>query len=163
MKRFWPVIVACVGLASAGGCADPNQPEPTDLAGRWISAPADLAPQGWHQYHLTFTNAGRFSHEVRTYGLYTGQAPSTLTAFSRVEGRFRHDGDRLVTEPERLVWWDSFYGENSRVRVEEPYPWGGLFDDARFVVDGDRLTIHFTTYPADAPVPTIAEYVRDTQ
>lgn len=160
MKRFW-FILAGVGLASALACADPNEPEPTELAGRWISAPADLAPQGWHQYHLTFTNAGRFSHEVRTYGLYPGQEPGTLTAFTRIEGRFRQEGDRLFMEPERLEWWDSFYGNDSRVHVEEPYPWGGLFDDARFVLHEDRLTIHFTTYPADAPEPTVAEYVRD--
>ena len=158
--RSWLGILVFAGLVSASGCSDPLDPEPGDLLGRWESAPAQLAPQGWHQYHLSFTRTGGVIHEVRTYGLYPGQESDALSAFSRVEGRFRRDGGRLFFEPERLVWWDSFYGTRSPAHVEEPYPWGGLFDDATYVVRGNELTLHFTVYPADAPEPATARYRR---
>ncbi len=153
-------ILACAGLLSAAGCSDPISPEAAKLVGRWERGPIDLAPQGWMRYHLTFTRSGRVVHEVRTYGLRPTQSRDELSSFVRVEGRWRQNGDQLFVEPERLVWWDSFNGVASPVRVEEPYPWGGLFDDARYVVDGNTLTIQFTVYPADAPEPTTATYVR---
>jgi len=153
-------IAVCAGLVSASGCADPASPDPGELVGQWVSARADLSPQGWHQYHLTFTTAGRFVHEVRSYGVYPSQRSDALSAFSRVEGLFTAGGDRLSLEPERLVWWDSFYGESSPVHVVQPYPWGGVFDDARYFIREHKLIVHYTTYPADAPEPTTAEYWR---
>src|SRR5688572_28251599 len=125
----------------------------TELAGRWVTSRNDLSPAGSHQSSLTFSIDGRFVFENRMYGLYDGQRDSDLSAFTRTEGTYRIDRDRLVFEPRRLVWWDSFYGVRSAENVEEPYPWGSLFDDARFEVTDDHLTLTYTVYPADAPVP----------
>jgi hypothetical protein len=92
--------------------------------------------------------------------VYPAQRSDALSGFSRVEGLFTADGDRLYLEPERLVWWDSFYGESSPVHVEQPYPWGGVFDDARYFIRDHKMTILFTTYPADAPEPASRVYLR---
>jgi hypothetical protein len=94
------------------------------------------------------------------YGLYESQPPSQLSAFTRIEGSYRVEGDRVVFEPTRLVWWDRFYGATSAESVE-PYPWGGIFDDARVSVRGNRLVMQYTTYPADRALPTVAEFTRD--
>ena len=133
----------------------------TELVGRWIGPRNDLSPAGWHQSTLTFTIDGRFASENRMHGIYEGQSRDALSAMSRTEGTYRVAGDRLIFEAKRLIWWDRFYGAQSAEHVEEPYPWGSIFDDARYSVRDDRLTIHFTVYPADAPVPALGEYTRD--
>ena len=95
------------------------------------------------------------------YGLYGGQRRDDLSAFTRAEGTYRIDRDHLVFEPERLIWWDRYYGAASAEHVEEPYPWSGLFDDARYSVRGDRLEMRFVVRPGDAPVADMAEYTRE--
>jgi len=142
-----------MGPATAGGAAE--------LVGRWVSSRNNLSPEGWHQGSLTFEIDGRFASENRSYGVYEGQQRDDLSAFTRVEGKYRIERDRLIFEPQRLIWWDHFYGAQSAEHVVEPYPWGGLFDDARHSVRDDHLTMSFTVYPADAPVPCVAEYERD--
>jgi hypothetical protein len=37
---------------------------------------------------------------------------------------------------------------------------GSPFDDCTFEVDGNRLVLHYMSYPADAPVPTVMTLVR---
>jgi hypothetical protein len=153
-RRATALVTALAGLA----CSSPLD-LPRALLGQWVSAPADLRPQGWHQYHLTFHPTGSYASEVRTYGLNAGQPATQLSAFSREEGRFRTEGDRLVMEAHRLVVWDRFYGSDSPEQVHEPYPYGTApLHGARFEVLGDRLILHYTTYPADAPVATTKEY-----
>jgi hypothetical protein len=154
------LVLVLALLALAGACSDSTAAAPTELLGSWVSAPEDLSPQGSHQRHLTFAVAGEFVSEVRTFGLYAGQPRDLLSAYTRTEGSYRVAHDSLTFEPRRLVWWDRFYGADSPVHVVEPYPWGGLFDDARYEVNGDRLTLRFTVYPADGPVPAVGEYRR---
>ena len=153
-------------LTAAAGCRESTVGEAaaitaTELVGRWVSSRNDLAPAGWHQGILTFTIDGRFTFENRTYGLYEGQQRDDLSAFSRAEGRYSIDRDRLIFDPRRRVWWDHFNGAQSRERVDEPYPWDGLFDDARYSVRDDHFTLSYTIYPADAPVPANVEYTRE--
>jgi hypothetical protein len=133
----------------------------TELSGRWVTSRNDLSPGGWHQSALTFSVDGRFVFENRMYGLYEGQRAGDLAAFTRTEGAYRIDRDRLVFEPQRLVWWDRFDGARSPEHVEEPYPWGGLFDDARFAVQDDHLSMTYTVYPAERGVAAVGEYTRD--
>jgi hypothetical protein len=142
------------------GCTPPTDPGHRELVGRWITAPADLSPSGWHQYHLTFSANGRFAAEARSFGLYSGQRRDGLSAYSRTEGAFRTEDDRLVFEPVRLVWWDAFYGIDSPEHVQEPYPYMGFYDDTHYVVAGRQLTLRYLSYPADAPVPTMQTYLR---
>lgn len=133
----------------------------TELSGRWLTSRNDLAPDGSHQSALTFSIDGRFVFENRMYGLYDGQVAAELSAFTRIEGVYRIDRDRLVFEPRRLVWWDRFEGAQSPEHVEEPYPWGSLFDDARFEVRDDRLVMTYRVYPGDKGVTAIGEYTRE--
>jgi hypothetical protein len=86
--------------------------------------------------------------------LYPGQRASDLSAYSRTVGTFAVAGDRLSFDPDSLVSWDRFYGAASPETVQSPYPYGGLYDDARFRLAPWVLTLDYTTYPADAPVPT---------
>ena len=153
-------------LAAGAGCAEsvagPATPTTAlELVGRWVSSRNNLSPEGWNPSSLTFTIDGRFTSENRMYGLYEGQRRDDLSAFTRIEGRYRIVRDQLTFEPLRLVWWDHFYGARSREHVEDPYPWGDLFDDARYSMRDDHLTMSFTVYPADAPLPAVAEYTRD--
>ena len=166
--RIWSslLIAGLAPLLAGMGCGESasgpaTTMAATELVGRWVGARNDLSPDGWHQSSLTLTIDGRFASENRMYGLYEGQRRDDLSARSRTEGTFRVAGDRLIFDAKRLVWWDRFHGARSAEQVEEPYPWGTIFDDARYSVRGDRLTIHFTVYPADAPVPAVGEYTRE--
>lgn len=152
--------VILVGCSGEGPVLDPGIPvEPAALVGDWATSPAMLSPRGWHQYHLTFTAKGSYRSEVRSYGVYELQPAAELSDFSREEGSFSVEGDRLVMEAERLVVWDRFYGADSPVQVYEPYPYGNApFDGARFEIRDRRLILHYFSYPADALVPTTKEY-----
>ena len=159
------LFVALAPLTMAMGCRESTAGAAaagvaTELSGRWMSARSPLAPEAWHQTSITFTMDGRFISENRTYGLYEGQQHDALSAFTRAEGLYRVEGGHLSFEPKRLVSWDRFNGEFSPEHIEEPYPFEGLFDDARYAVEGDNLTLRFVVYPADAPVPVVAKYVR---
>jgi hypothetical protein len=144
--------------AVVAACESATAPA-ASVEGRWASPREALSPTGSHQSFLTF-HGDAFTLEVRSYGIYPGQKLTDLAAYSRTEGTFRVDGDRLEFSPLRLVTWDSFYGATSPERVESPYPWGSLFDDARFAVRSNRLDLYYTIYPADAPVSTSSTYFR---
>jgi hypothetical protein len=146
-------------VAAITACADPTSLGPSTLHGTWISARETLSSRGAYETELEFTAAGRFRAEVRNYLLYPNQR-EPLSSYERTEGTYRVTGDTLVFEPQRLTWWDRFYGDNSPVHVEEPYPYTSLFDGARFVVQSEQLTLRYTSYPADAPVETTAFYAR---
>lgn len=167
MKARSLVLVAAITLAGvATGCGESAAGPAvtvasTDLVGRWISPRNELAPEAWHQSTLTFTIDGRFTSENRTYGVYDGETAEVLSVISRIEGTYRIAGDRLIFQPRRLVWWDRFYGALSPERVEEPYPWGSIFDDAHYSIAGDHLTMAYTMYPADTPVAAVGEYARE--
>jgi hypothetical protein len=77
-----------------------------------------------------------------------------------VEGSYSIDGVRLHFHPQRLVWWDLFYGKDSPVQVVQPYPYGTLFDSTRFEITADRLTLRYLSYPFDALVTTTLELTR---
>ena len=130
------------------------------LTGHWIAAPNDVGAVGWHQSTLTLETNGRFASTSSSYGLYEGQHRNAPSSWTRIEGTFRVDGVRLHFEPKRLVWWDQFESPASATPQETAYPWGSLFDDATFTVDGDMLRLAFNVYPADAPIPVVAMYGR---
>ncbi len=88
------------------------------------------------------------------YGIYPAQPRDELSAFSRIEGAYRTEGNQLILSPYRLITWDRFYGASSPAVVQQPYPYDGYFDDARYVVRAHTLTLVYTIYPADAPVTT---------
>lgn len=147
-------------LAFTIACASPTESEPLLLDGTWVSAVENASPSGWYRRSLTFEATGSFTSEFRSYGIYAGQPRDELSGYQRTEGTYRAEGNRLVFQATRLVSWDRFYGVTSPERVTEPYPYGTIFDDARYEVQGRQLTLHFTTYPADAPEPTAMVFTR---
>jgi hypothetical protein len=151
------IAAACAGVA----CSDAVAPAPSALAGQWSTAPEALSPSGWQQHHLAFTPDGRFTAEVRSYGLRGARTPDELSIYERTTGTFRAEGARLAFAPDSLVTWDRFYGDASPARVDTPYPYDELYEDARYAVDRDRLTLRYTSHPLDAPVETTRRYRRD--
>ena len=142
-----------IGVLFAVACSEPTAVG-GDLVATWAGAPEDLSPAGWYQIKLTFGATGAFRAEVRNYGLYPAQHRSELSAYERTEGTYRTEGDRLILMPQRLVTWDRFYGASSAERVDEPYPYTGYLNGARYRIEGSLLMIEYTSYPADAPVAT---------
>jgi hypothetical protein len=153
LRRSFPAIVV-----AALGCSNPTEAAWQDLFGHWITEPEDLMPSGWYQAHLQLSPKGTMAYQVRMYGL-DGRPREELSSFSRIEGTYRLEGNRLIINPEQVVWWDSFYGPNSPVHTD-PYTYEGLFDDARYTVDSRRLIIDYVSYPLDAPVTTSLEFTR---
>ena len=158
-----PTVVAALILAA--GCresaAGPSEIRATaELVGAWTSPRNALAPQTSHQTTLTFTIDGRFILESRTWGLYEGQSPGTLSTITRTEGRYLVRGDRIELDPQRLRWWDSLDGPESPSRFEESEARGPMFEDARFTVNEDRLSIRYTIAPRDTPIGLRGVYVR---
>lgn len=151
-----------VGLVLVMGCEDATATAARgDLVGTWARAPESLAPSGWYQIRMTFAPSGSFTAEVRSHGVYPGQSPNELSSYGLTEGTYRTDGDRLIVAPRRLVTWDRFYGSSSPEVVQEPYPYTGYLDDTRYAIHGQTLTLRYTSYPADAPVPTTVVLVRE--
>jgi hypothetical protein len=153
LRQTFPVVVL-----AALGCGNPTEPAWQDLLGHWTAAPEDLGPSGWYQVHLQLSPRGTMTYHVRMHGGY-GQPREELTSFSRITGTYRVNGDRLIINPQQHTWWDSFYGPNSPEHTE-PYTYGRLFDDAHYTLDSGRLTIHYLSYPLDAPVSTSVVFTR---
>lgn len=150
--------VLAVALAIA--CAGPTESGSSLLDGMWVSPADDASPSGSYVRSLTFGPAGSFTSEFRSYGVYQGQPRDELSGYQRTEGTYRAEGNRLIFQPARLVVWDRFNGDASPERVTEPYPYGSIFDDARYEILDGQLSLHFTIYPADAPVPTVLVFTR---
>ena len=150
----WSSPLALVACLLAACATDPNE----GLVGSWRSAPEDLQPSGWYEIRLSFSNFGAFEQEARNYGIYQGQQPDQLSAYNRLTGRYRVDGAGLTFHANREAFWDpTFYGPEEQ-EIEQNMT---LYDEGRFVLDGDHLVIHFTSYPADAPVPAVAKFTRE--
>jgi len=144
------------------GCEDATAPTARgDLVGTWARAPESLAPSGWYQVRMTFTPSGTFTADVRSHGVYPGQPRDELSSYGRTEGTYRTEGDRLIVTPRRLVTWDRFYGSSTPEVVQDPYPYTGYLDDMRYAIRERTLTLRYTSYPADAPVPTTMVLVRE--
>ena len=130
------------------------------LAGGWVAEANDLGTAAWHQTKLVLQPNGRFAFISSSHGLYEGQQRDDPSAWTRIEGNFRVDGNRLHFDAETMTWWDHFESAGSPAPRHAAYPWGSLFDDATFVVHGNVLMLSYNVYPADAPVPVTAEYRR---
>lgn len=159
MRRAWLLPLAVPAMLAAA-CSDPATTHGSALVGRWVTEARDVNPRGWYERELVFSRGGEFGFVVRNFGLYAEQSRNEASSYSRTDGTYEVHADRIVFHPERLILWDHFYGANSPEEVIEPYPWGTIFDDARYEMNASRLTIHHTTYPADAPVATTSHFLR---
>ena len=138
-------------LALAIACASPTAYEPPSLEGTWVAAPETASPSGSYVRSLTFYATGSFSSGFHVYGIYPGEPSEEVSAYQRTEGTYRAEGSRIVFQATRLVWWDRYYGVGSQERTVEPYPYGPIFDDARYEIHGRQLKLYYTVHPADAP------------
>src|SRR5262245_37170635 len=157
LTRVFPcafVVVLCTTMAS---CRISTDAVPHELVGTWETARQSLQP-GSYQITLMFGRNGRYSSEVRNYGLYPGQAPNELSAYARLDGTYEVSGDTVVTHAEEQVWWDRFYGADSPEHREayESAP----FSPSHFAITGRTRVLRYMSYPADAPVPTMMALVR---
>lgn len=151
MRTLSLVVAAAVLLLA--GCSSLTAPGADELVGSWTTARESLHPAGSLEHRLDLGRDLRFVAEFRSYGVYPGQGPDQLSAYSRTSGSYRVGGNRLVLRPDTLVTFDSFYGRAEPTRTT-PYPYTGLYDHATFEVSGDQLTLTYLSYPADAPVTT---------
>ena len=103
---------------------------------------------------------GRFTAEVRSYGVYAGQSASDLSAYSRTIGAYQASDGQLTFPPDTLVEWDRFYGAAATPSVRTPYPYTGYYDATRYTVASGVLTLQYLSYPADAPVETTQQFHR---
>jgi hypothetical protein len=149
-----------LAVALAIACASPAESGSAPLDGTWVGAAEKASPSGSYVRALTFGPAGSFTSEFRSYGVYQGEPSDELSGYQRTEGTYRAEGDRLTFQPARLVVWDGSNGVASPERVIEPYPYGSVFDDARYEIVDGQLSLHFTIYPADGPVPTVWVFTR---
>jgi hypothetical protein len=106
---------------------------------------------------LAFSGSN-FRYRGNMYGIYPGNSPGTLSAYTDLSGTYQIDGDKLVLTANRVATWDSFYGSQSPERVEQVNT--VVFDQARFRIVAGILIIDYITYPADAPVPTTQSFTR---
>ena len=160
MRRAWLMKLTAFGVVILLGCKEPAGAGSNEIVGSWHQASQQLSPFGTYEFRVTFTQGGRFTTDGRMYGVYGGRPPKELSSYSKTEGTYSTDGDRLILSPQRLTSWDRFYGASSPERVDEPYPYSGYFDDARYEVSGSTLTLRYTTYPADAPIPASMDLKR---
>ena len=116
-----------------------------------------LSPSGSYQITLTFDASGSYRSEIISYGLYN-HSPDEISAYTYITGTWHARQDSLSVRTERMVWWDIFYGAGSPEHVMSYV--GTAYDKARYTIDGDRLTLDYLSYPADAPVATTATFVR---
>ena len=100
--------------------------------------------------------------DFQSHGLYENQQADDLSGYERTTGIFTVNGDRVSFEPSQLVVWDYSFGRDAQPTVYAPYPYDHFYDDAHFHVEGDALTLDFTTYPADAPEPARQIFRRDS-
>lgn len=155
-RRLLPVL----GLAiTALGCSSPTVVDAGGLAGRWQSPRESLQPAGSYQTTFTFRNDGGVTWEARLYGLYPGQGPDDLSAYSRTTGMFRITAESLLVRSQVLVSWDQFYGADSPAQIIT-YDSTSVVWRSHYSLEADHLTLQYLSYPADAPVPTTATYVR---
>lgn len=138
MRFICCLCSSILAITLTTACASPTHYGSSSLEGNWLSAVERHSPYGWYRRSLTFEATGSFIYEYRSYGIHQGQPRDQLSSYMRIEGTYRAERNRLIFQ----------------VREPRPYgtPPGTIFDDARYEVRGPQLLLHFTSYPADAPV-----------
>lgn len=148
------LLAGCLGLFVATACTESTRPVVSPLVGSWATPQENLHPMGRMTRFLSFSGDGTFMFATYSYGIYGG---SDLAAYTRTSGTYEVEGDRVICTATRVATWDSFYGASSPETVQQVNY--SLFDQARFRVILETLTLEYITYPADAPVPTTLSFM----
>jgi hypothetical protein len=154
------LALALVAMAVFAGCSSSTDSSSGGaLAGIWEFDSAGTV-QGSYQRQLTLGNDGKFSMQLRYFGVYDGQSTDDLSGFEKTTGTFAVNGDQVDFTPEVLLEWDFSFGRDAPTQVYTDYPYDHFYDDTHFTIDGETLTLHFTDYPADEPVSSTQVFQR---
>lgn len=108
---------------------------------------------GWNETGLS----ANVSRSLRFYGDSVAlniAASGVVYSLTKISGTYKVQGNNLVFNFDK-----QFVMESGRQSALTPYT-GKLYENATFSVDGNTLTLKYTTYPADAPVVTTAKFTR---
>lgn len=155
-ERF---IIAAFFLAACDGSPTDSGKEKL-LLGAWEFSEA-ISSGGYYTHELIFTE-NKFVSRTTSYGVYPGSSPQSVSAGTEINGTYRVEDNKLFFNPASLTTWDSFY-ENPGPHVQRPYPYGSIFDDCRFEIVENQLTLTYLSYPAEAPVTTKRIFKRRTK
>jgi hypothetical protein len=150
-------VMCLILVAATVACSETTMPE-SQLVGGWMSPRENLQPRGTFRAYLGFSESGGFTYAGMSYGVYAGESPGTLSAYTNISGTYQIDGDRVVFSANRIATWDAFFGAESRERVEQVNM--TIFDQARFRIVGGTLILDYIVYPADAPEPATKAFNR---
>jgi hypothetical protein len=120
------------------------------LLGDWYE---QANPAGFSR-GLNFGSDGSFSARFTAFPApLSGGGTSELTT-TTFAGTYQVKGDSLLTKITTMTVNQNNIGSVVTPSIQK------VFEYATFKVNNGKLTINYTTYPADAPVPTQATYVR---
>lgn len=125
------------------------------LIGTWVET-VNATPSGYYVHELVFNNDLTFSDKSSSYGIYSSQGKNELSGWFIRTGNYDINNDKLNFISKKNISWDSFYG-GSPVTVFKTQI---IYENCSFKLNGDKLELNYTTYPADAPENTIRLYER---
>lgn len=72
-----------------------------------------------------------------------------------VQGTYRTEGNKLIANFKEIV----IRKNNNQIISRTPVS-GGYFDNATYLLNGNKLTLNYTSYPADAPTAATMTFNR---
>ena len=145
-------LATVTAAASCDGVLLIRVGQPAGLIGVWCTQVQPISPAGTWQRTLVVRRDNRVESRGVTYGLYPGDAPSTVSASSTLYGSLGATDTRYVIHPDSLVTEDRFGGTFRRTVQRDFRGWPR--DSVTYTIRGDRLELGYYTYPADAAVFT---------
>lgn len=95
-----------------------------------------------------------YSYTVDFYG-FEDENPDEIIGSSVRKGTFEIDGDSIFFRDTETVSWEKGFKPEPETRILNGEKYG-----SRFSIVGSTLTLHYISYPADAPVQTQMEFER---
>jgi hypothetical protein len=87
--------VACLAfVVIAAACSESTAPS-SPLEGGWMAPRENLQPQGTMSISLAFSGSN-FRYRANMYGIYAGNSPGMVSAYTDISGTYQIDGDKLV-------------------------------------------------------------------
>jgi hypothetical protein len=108
---------------------------------------------GWNEKGLP-TNVSRSLHFFGDSVVVNIAASGVVYSATRISGTYKAEGNNLILNLNKQL-----VTESGKQAIITTYT-GKLYENATFKVDGNTLTLNYTTYPADAPVATTAAFSR---
>jgi hypothetical protein len=126
-----------------------------NLIGEWTDT-IEADPNGLIIYNLKINTNSTFSYKVSLFGIYSDQQNENISAWTEYIGNLEQKQDTIIFLSDKNFWWDDFYDMNPKTNQSTQI----LFDDCTFNLMDDTLKLTYTSYPYDAPIETIKEFIR---